>query len=169
VAVPPKPVFGTNANVPGSKLSALADLAQFAAKPPACAVSRSTAQSISTATVTYITFDTEVIDTTGTMFSASSTTITIPETGIYMVSGYCGLAVNATGYRRLLLDQNGTFMIIDARPAVSGDNTHMTLNTLLACALGDTLRLAVDHSAGVSLNTVTTQAPRFTVAWQSSM
>ncbi len=166
MAVPAKPVFGTNGVVPSSKFSALADLAHFAAKPPACAVTRSTAQSIATATITSITFDTEVIDTTGTMFTASSTTITVPETGIYAVSGYCAITSNATGYRRLLLDQNGSFVIIDARGAVNGDHTHMTLNTLLVCVAGDAIKLAVEQTSGGALNTVGT--PRLTISWQSA-
>lgn len=166
MAVPVKPVFGTNAVVPSSKLNALADLANYAVKPPACAVTRSTAQSIPNSAITYITFDTELVDTTGSMFTASSTTITVPETGIYMVSGYSGLAINATGYRRLLLDQNGSFVVIDQRTAVTGDNTHMTINTLLVCTAGDAIKLAADQNSGGALNTAGT--PRFTISWQSA-
>jgi hypothetical protein len=166
VAVPVKPVFGTDAVVPSSKLSALADLANYATKPPACAVTRSTVQSIPNSSITYITFDTELVDTTGTMFAASSTTITVPETGIYLASGYVGITFNATGYRRLLLDQNGGFPIIDARTAVNGDHTHMTLNTLLVCTAGDAIKLAVDQNSGGAINTV--GIPRLTLSWQSA-
>jgi hypothetical protein len=166
MAVPVKPVFASNTVVPSSQLNQLGDLANYATKPPACAVTRSTVQAITNATITYITFDTELVDTTGTMFTASSTTITVPETGIYLASGYVGMTFNATGYRRLLLDQNGSFPIIDARGAVNGDHTHMTLNTLLVCTVGDTIKLAVEQTSGGALNTV--GIPRLTLSWQSA-
>lgn len=135
---------------------------------PACIVTRSTAQTgIVTATPTAITFDTEAFDNAG-MFTAPGTTITITRAGNYDIFGYCAIESNATGYRRLLIEQNGggSYVVIDQRPAVSGDATHMTIGTMLPCALGDTLKLFVDQTSGG--NRSTAGVPRFSVAWHSA-
>jgi hypothetical protein len=135
---------------------------------PGCIVTRSTAQTgIVNLTPTAITFDTEVFDNLA-MFTASSDTITIKRAGEYLVSGYCAIESNATGYRRLLIEQNGggNYVVIDQRTAVSGDATHMTIQATLKCALNDTLKLFVDQSSGGSRSTAGT--PRFAVTYQSA-
>lgn len=135
---------------------------------PVCVVTRSTALTgIVTATPTAITFDTEVRDDFG-MFSGSSTTITIVRAGTYSVSGYCGIESNATGYRRLLVEQNGgaNYVAIDQRPAVTGDATHMVISTTVLCSAADTLKLFVEQSSGG--NRSTTGTPRFSATWLSS-
>jgi hypothetical protein len=135
---------------------------------PMCIVTRSTAQTgIATSVPTAITFDTEVVDNSA-MFTASGTTITIQKAGVYLITGYCAIESNATGYRRLLIEQNGAanYVVIDQRMAVTGDATHMTISATLLCALSDTLKLFVDQSSGGNRATVGT--PRFAAAYQSS-
>lgn len=146
--------------------SGVRDPAAFGMKPPSCVVTRSTAQTgIVSATITDIVFDTEVFDNYG-MFSPSSATITIAETGLYVVSAYLAIESNATGYRRLLINHNGSFPAIDGRQAVTGDATHMTIGVPLLCNSGDTLKLAVEQTSGANRSTAGT--PRFGVTWQSA-
>lgn len=152
-----------------SSLQALEDDLAVALKPPMCIVTRSTAQTgIVTATPTAIVFDTEQFDNAG-MFSPSSSTITIKRAGNYLVSAYCGIESNATGYRRLLLEQNGSgnYTVIDQRMAVSGDATHMTIEEVIKCALNDTLKVFVDQTSGA--NRSTAGVPRFAVVYQSAV
>jgi hypothetical protein len=135
---------------------------------PACIVTRSTAQTgIVTATPTVITFDTEAFDNASMFTTSLPTEITITRAGNYTVSAYAGIESNATGYRRLLIEQNGgsNYVVIDERPAVNGDATHMTIGTFLSCQVNDKLKLFIEQSSGGNRSTVGT--PRLCVAWHS--
>lgn len=152
----------------GGEMEALLDRAEYLGELPTCIVTRSVALTgIVTATPTAITFDTEEIDN-DEMFIASSTTITIKTAGNYLVSGYCAIESNATGYRRLLIEKNGAanYVVIDQRMAVTGDATHMTISAGLKLAVNDTLKLFVDQTSGA--NRATVGIPRFAVAYQSA-
>jgi hypothetical protein len=149
-----------------SQLQAVSDTADLALKPPMCHVTRSTAQTgIATSTPTPIVFDTEVFDNLA-MFSASSSTITIKRAGQYLIEAYAAIESNATGYRRLLLYKNGSGFIIDQRPAVTGDATHMTASGFYDLAVNDTIQLYIEHSSGANRSTAGT--PRLAVTYQSA-
>lgn len=153
------PVFTAGRKIRASELAALAD-------PPACIVTRSTAQTgIVSSSPTALTFDTEVKDN-DTMFTASSSTITIKTAGSYSVDGYGAIESNATGYRRLLLYVNGSPTIIDERMAVTGDATHMTISTVYKFSANDTVQLYIEQSSGG--NRSTAGVPRLAVAYQSA-
>lgn len=167
MSVPQKPDFSsrTNAPVPSSLLSALADVAAYATKPPACAITLTGTQSIPTGVFTAITFNTELVDTTGSMFAPSSTNLVIPETGIYVASAVASIAPNATGNRWLGINQNGSSVVIDVRGAMPTDFCAMSCTTMLVCTAGDILTMSVYQSSGGALNA---SSCRFTVAWQSA-
>lgn len=160
------PTFSAGAKLRASDLQTVNDTAALALAPPQAIVTRSTAQTgIVTGTPTAITFDTEEFDNLA-MFTASSSTITIKRAGNYLIEAYAAIESNATGYRRLLLYKNGSGLIIDQRPAVSGDATHMTASGMYVCALNDTLQLYIEHSSGANRSTAGT--PRFAVTYQSA-
>lgn len=151
---PQKPVFGTNANVPTSLLSQLADLADYAANPPAVIASRVAAQSIPSGSTTPFSFDTSVFSNTAAagMFTATSSTITILDPGVYSVSGFMDTGAGTTGIRQLEIVQNGTTVLADARNAVSAFSNRMTISGPLVCAAGDQLQLWVFQSQGTNQN-----------------
>lgn len=135
------------------------------ADAPCCLITRSTAQTgIVTATPTAITFDTEVFDN-ASMFTASSDTITLTRAGIYLIEAYIAIESNATGYRRILIEHASAFPLIDARPAVNGDATHMTASGIVSATAASTVRVLVEHTSGANRSTAGT--PRLAVKWLS--
>lgn len=151
MAKPPKPRFGSNSPVPTSKLSALADLAEYAANPPCCIVTRVATQPITSAAPNTITFDTEVIDTNG-MFSPSSTTITATDAGVYQVSFWFEMAANTTGMRSAEILQNGTIIHSLAVPPPSSFTSRLSIGTLTVAALGDNWTCIAFQNSGSALN-----------------
>lgn len=150
----------------GAELEQWSDQIDFLTNPPMCIVTRSTAQTgIVTATPTDISFDTEVTDDYG-MFTPTSATITLSHTGLWLVSAYCAIESNATGYRRLLLNHAAAFVIIDARPAVNGDASHMTIQGVISATAADTIKVAVEQTSGA--NRATAGTPRLAVKWLGS-
>lgn len=148
---PAKPQFGTNAVVPSSKLSALADLADYGASPPICIATRVAVLSLTNSTVTQPGLDTEIVDT-ASMFAPTSTTITVTDTGIYEVSGWCKIASNTTGMRSLEIYQNGSSVLDTATNAPSSFQYRGTLTSLFVCAAGDTFSLAIFQNSGGALD-----------------
>ncbi|MFG1898700.1 hypothetical protein ACGFIP_32300 [Micromonospora zamorensis] len=116
-------------------------------------LSRSTPQPLTSGTITPITWDTEDFDNS-LIVGSPSAAIVLPEAGLWAFVAFVAFQSNSTGLRRLLLDPNlsGTYPSIDSRPAVSGDNTHITISDTYLAAAGDTLRLNAHQNAGVSLN-----------------
>lgn len=147
---PPKPSFKTGI-LPTSTVSAVADLADYAADPPGAIARRNAVQSISTGFATAVIFDAEVADNAA-MFAASSDTINIVDTGFYFAHGWVDLAAGTTGIRQLEIFQNGAAAFSDARNAPSSLTCRMTISGLLNCTAGDTLQLWVYQSQGTSLN-----------------
>ncbi|MEK8107400.1 hypothetical protein NKG94_23785 [Micromonospora sp. M12] len=102
-----------------------------------------------------ITFDTEDFDNSS-MFSASSTILNLPIAGLWGFAAAGAFASNGTGLRRLLVDVNGsgTYPTIDSRPAVTGDNTAVTLSDTIVAAAGDQLQLFGHQTSGGNLNLI---------------
>jgi hypothetical protein len=153
VAKPAKPTFGTNAVVPSSKLSALADLADYAANPPTCIAARVAAQSLTTGTVTSISLDTPVSDTSfGLMFSAG-TTITLLDAGLWLVCGSgTYTTVSGTGIRMVLLLQNGAEFVANTSPADAGGPVRVSASHIISAAAGDLVALQGYQTSGGNLN-----------------
>ncbi|WP_367134410.1 MULTISPECIES: hypothetical protein [Streptomyces] len=83
-------------------------LNDFTTAPPVFSAYQTTAQSISNATFTSFTLDTEVVDSDGghsTVTNTSRYTATVA--GTYLVVGTAGWSGNATGYRRCRITLNG--------------------------------------------------------------
>lgn len=151
MGLPSIPVFGTNQVLPSSSLSALGDAANYAVNPPAVLGTR-TSLSIPTAAITPVTFDVEVFDN-GNFLTVTSAIFTVPDRGLYWISGSATWGtISATGYRMLLIYQNaveiaGQFAAGDASASI-----RQTVATPTLCAAGDTVELRAFHSLGVSMN-----------------
>lgn len=158
---PRKPTFGANAPVPTSTLSQTADLADFAANPPAAIVARVATQSLTTGLAALITWDTTIFDP-GAMLAGG--TNLLPGPGLYQISGWVTMAANATGIRVLELTQNGAIVLSTAGSAPSAGEARLSLSSLFLCVNGDAFALQAFQSSGSNLNIT---AARFTVARSS--
>ena len=139
---------------------------------PHCRVRNSANISISTATTTALTFDTERVDV-GAMHSTASNTsrITITDPGWYEVGGSFRFAANATGFRALIIRANGTTIIDQLMvPAAAGEDMFLSSSTQYQFVADDYIELCAYQSSGGNLNV--TQAlnysPEFYAEWRSS-
>lgn len=136
-----------------------ADLNYLASTRPRANVYNNANQSISNATSTALTFNSERFDPAGMHSTVSNTSrLTIPasEGGHYMVGCTFQFASNATGYRQGALLVNGsTVVAIFNTPAVSGVQTRISLCTLYPLAAGDYVEVQVYQTSGGALNVET--------------
>jgi hypothetical protein len=111
-------------------------------------------------TYTYITFNTENIDTNGFHSTSTNTDrITIPAGmgGKYLVQAQVRMAANTTGYRRfdIELGATGASLATSIVAPVNGSATTGTLGSVFELAAGDYIRLSVYQNSGGNLDTVT--------------
>jgi hypothetical protein len=131
----------------------------FFLSPPHCYVSRvSSVQSLATGgSGTAISFDTEVYDTDLMYSSGSPTRITIVTPGIYLLTGQIHFASNSTGLRIPIIRSNGTDSIgRHSVNATNGTTTCLQVQTAKYFDPGDYVELLAFHTAGVSINSDTT-------------
>ena len=115
--------------------------------------------SIPNATSTALTFDTERYDI-GAMHSTASNTsrLTITTPGVYLVTGRCCFAANATGnLRQIMIDlvgaETGRIASHSVPPIPGGlANTYMTIATLYKFSANDYVELTVHQDSGGNLN-----------------
>ena len=116
-----------------------------------------TVQSISNATATAVTFNSEVFDTDG--FHDNSTNnsrITIPsgKAGKYLLTAQISYAANATGARIIKIYKNGSLLmlgnVLSAAPAT--DFTVINNTTLVNAAVADYFEVFAEQSSGGNLN-----------------
>jgi hypothetical protein len=144
--------------------------------PPMCVVGRrATLQAIATATNTYVTWDTQDVNTEGAlMFTASSDTITIQTPGIYAVALNVYFAAGAGTLRVIGVAKNPT-SASDTTYQVAGSYgpNNTTYGLPLSCigyaslAAGDTIKAHVYQDSGGSLNigTVSQIMTNLSVVW----
>lgn len=131
-----------------------------------CALTQSSAQSISNSTQTDLTFDTETFDTDAYHSTSSNTTrITIPsgKGGYFLVTARVAYASNSTGSRGLWLLKNGATYLGTSfgQPASTGDLTTIQINQIVNLAVGDYITMNAYQSSGGSLNTATDQGKTY--------
>jgi hypothetical protein len=142
--------------------------------PPACRAVRATTQTIATGTDTFVTWPIESYDTDG-MFTATSDTITIQTTGLYVVTSCLTFAVNTTGFRVINMYKNPTsptnFSSVFAHSwiaAVTGLGTTMSCSGVTSFTAGDTIKIGVAQSSGGNLdvgNASFSDANHVSVTW----
>jgi len=127
-----------------------------------CMVKNSAAISLTTATWTLVTFDTDVSDAQDMHSTTTNTSrITIPTGGggKVRVQASLSFASNATGMRQALFKVNadgniasGTTVGADFRPALSGDRTVFGVGAEFIVSDGDRVELFVRQDSGGALN-----------------
>jgi hypothetical protein len=137
--------------------------------PPTCRVYRSTNQSITTATSTAITFNSERFDTDAMHDVVTNTDrITINTAGLYVISGNVTFDTSATGIRELTIELNGTTAIARLSVGNRSDNYNIaSVTCAYKLAATDFVKLVVYQTSGGALN-VLSQAnfsPEFSAVW----
>lgn len=110
---------------------------------------------VATATLQYMTFDSEVRDDGGLHSTSSNTDrLTALVSGWYYAWGCLAFEANAAGYRvtTIRLNAGATSLSSHVFPAASGNATVAPVGTLCYLAAGDYIRLGAYHTAGVTLN-----------------
>jgi hypothetical protein len=103
----------------------------------------------STATVTYSTQDGTTPANAG--FSESGGTVTVADAGEYEVEGFIEFASNASGYRRLSIDLNGSLYTGVSVQAAPTSITRLDLNKTISIGAGGTIRLSATQTSGGAL------------------
>lgn len=134
----------------------------FSLSVAGCKVTKATTQSLTTGTVTAITFgasDTEDFDTHSFHSTSTNTSrITIPSgfptNGKWLVNAGAGFATNATGYRYVAIYRNGAQDVNNRAPAngVSLSQTLLTTSTILLLSATDYVEMHCFQDSGGSLN-----------------
>lgn len=118
-------------------------------------VQRSSALSLTTATLTKVTWQTEVFDYGGMVdITAAPTKLTVRLAGKYVVVGNANFDANATGQRLVEIIRNGTRVSVSNHLAdtTAGNGTGIGTSGIIDCAVGDYLELQVSQSSGGNLN-----------------
>jgi hypothetical protein len=130
-----------------------------------CGLSQSSGQSISSATQTDLTFDTEAFDTDAYHSTSSNTQrITIPsgKGGYFLVTARISYSSNSTGTRILWLRKNGSEIATSSsQPVSTGDITTVQINNIMALAVGDFITMNAYQGSGTSLTTATDQGKTY--------
>lgn len=124
---------------------------------PRAKVFHSTTQSLTSAVVTALNFNSEDLDIGGLHDPAvNNSRLTIPTGfgGVYLIIGKVAYAANATGVRVARIHKNGA--LIDTEPIHAGtaSGTQVVMvNSILALAAGDYIELVGYQDSGAPLNT----------------
>jgi len=126
-------------------------------------LTRATTQSIATATITYISWTVETVDTHG-FIAVTSDTVTIPAShgGVYSISAFARFAANATGLRNLFIEIGGTQVVEHRLEAnsISAQQTSMPVSLAAKrLAAGATIKVGVYQNSGGALNLESTEPP----------
>ncbi len=131
----------------------------FLENPPLCVMYQAGVQSITTATITAIIFDTNEVDTyNGHSLVTNPTRYTAQVAGWYEISGVGSFATSATSYRQVSWNKNGSAIAGAATllnpVTVGGVGTCVPAPTReVFLALNDYVELVVQHNTGAGLNT----------------
>lgn len=121
---------------------------------PRARVTHSTTQSLSTATVTTLSFDTEHYDTWAMHDTVTNNSrLTAVKPGVYLVGGHVEFPANATGQRGLYIYLNGaTYLAYAIHDAAAANETAVTVSTVDSFNVGDYVELRGYQSSGGALN-----------------
>lgn len=132
---------------------------------PRARVTHSSTQSISTATVTTLSFNTEHYDPWAMHDTSTNTSrLTVVKPGVYLVGGSVEFQASATGQRGLYIYLNGvTYIAYDIHDASAANETAVTVSTVDQFVTGDYVELRVYQSSGgmLNVNSVSRYTPVF--------
>ena len=128
--------------------------------PPMCIAYQNVAQTLTTATPANVTWDAEVIDSTGAMHDnvTNNTRITVPLAGLYLITGQVTFTGNASGVRSIYVQKNGATVI--QRNSVgspsAGVHTTIPFSVMAQLAVNDSVEVNATQNSGGNLALLTT-------------
>lgn len=133
-------------------------------------VGKNNAQTVNTGIQTKILLNQEYFNNYTYTFDNVNNQIILPEDGFYLITGYCGVVVNAAGSRGVGINNNGNF-IYDFRPNPATtiiDGHRQTIIAYLAAMAGQTISLYYYQNSGANLAlqisyTVPAMYPKLTI------
>ena len=132
-------------------------------------VYRTTDQTISNGTYTIITFDAETYDSDGFHSTVTNTgRMTVPsgKAGKYLISGFAGFGANASGYRLIRLQKNGSTISYFSNLPFTGDTNTVQLSYAIDLAVGDYIEINAYQNSGGNIGIVgTSQYTTFQVSY----
>lgn len=113
-------------------------------------------QSVNSATLTALTFDSDAYDTNSIHSTVSNTSrLTCNQAGIYLVMANTAYATNATGERYAAIRKNGaTYIAQQNATAITGDTTFCFVAATIQMAKNDYVESIAYQSSGGALNVV---------------
>lgn len=163
MAVPVLPDF-TNGVVDTSRLGALVDAVRYALSPPTAGARSAAGTSVGGGGAgVQLGFDTEDFDN-ASMFAPTSTTITVPDQGFYVLQAYINFPANATGQRFSIIEVNGASLVEDIRQAPSSGAARVCIGIGKLLSAGDAVTVNLAQTSGSSL----TVTGRLSVTWQAA-
>lgn len=152
------------------------DAVNFLLSPPRCRAFQGAAQTLTTATLTAVTLDSEDTDTGpggvadplhSTAVNTSRMTIVTP--GRYRVIASSAFASNATGYRECTIKRTGTTVAQSRHQAANGGvHIEQCVDEVL-CVAGDYIEMFAAQSSGGNLALIAGTANTFLhVVWVST-
>lgn len=129
-------------------------------------VRRVAAQTLATGVLTIIAFDTVVLSN-GLVYDAVNNWFVTPETGLYIINGFCSWVASGVGSRQVVFFVNGAVAYgrnpIPSINVAGGNNAD--LSALADLTAGDTVQMKALQSSGGNLNTaVIGKQPQFAMA-----
>jgi hypothetical protein len=134
----------------------------FLFTPPMCIVRRNAAQAIADNTNTSISFDTEDLDT-DSMFTPTSTDVTIKTAGIYMLSGVAALQTAATTVIASRMRVNGN-VVADNFLTGSAYASNANVTTIKKLAVNDVVTFQI-YQSGPATSKNTGSTTQLAVIW----
>lgn len=157
---------GANVNINGP--NGITDVVNFMANPPVFRIASGSAQSLTTSTLTNLTFST-VSANVDSYAGWSASTYTIPRSGMYLFHGTVAFAANTTGARICGANINGTTYWGPGYRATTSGTTNCTKTQIFSLNAGDTVKLSAWQNSGGSLALDTTAQTRFMLAWVNNV
>lgn len=177
--VPAEITFTAGAVLTAAQLNTnLRDAINFIIAPPYAVLRQTSAQAISSATWTGLTFDVEDLDRDGMHSTTSNTSrATAVTAGYYAIKGALLFTANGTGNRGLVVQVNGSASNRYGKvqwPGFAGGSAGLLTSRELYLNVGDYAEIACNQTSGGSLNTVVTEDgapggnPSMTIRWVST-
>lgn len=144
--------------------------AYLGANKPRARVFNSAAQSLTSGTLTALTFDSERYDVGDCHSTVSNTRLTVPtgEGGLYHIFGSVRFSLNATGARSIYIQINGTTRVAQVElDACSSSVTNLVIATDYGLIAGDYVELFAWQTSGGALNvdSIGNHSPEFGFRW----
>lgn len=138
---------------------------------PACRVYATAAQSIPSATVTPLTFDSEVFDTAGLHDPAAASRLTAPISGVYLVGAQVALPPVGVGVREFMGTINaadlGANRFTETMSEGITTEWRASQNAVVRLSAGDWVAFSVYQNSGAAINTNYYGTPLRAEAWMT--